>query len=59
MLSSITKKGEIESTSAPWVILVINVNIYLIELTLFQDYYFRKSSMNGMAWIRKVDPSKF
>ena len=32
MLSSITKKGEIESTSAPWVILVINVNISLVGL---------------------------
>ena len=32
MLSSITKRGEIESTSAPWVILVINVNIFLVEL---------------------------
>ena len=34
MLSSITKKGEIESTSAPWVILVINVNISLVGLML-------------------------
>ena len=34
MLSSITKKGEIESTSAPWVILVINVNISLTGLML-------------------------
>ena len=32
MLSSITKKGETESTSAPWVILVINVNISLVGL---------------------------
>ena len=32
MLSSITKKGEIESISAPWVILVINVNISLVGL---------------------------
>ena len=34
MLPSITKKGGIESTSAPWVILVINVNISLVGLTL-------------------------
>ena len=32
MLSSITKKGEIESTSAPWLVLVINVNISLVGL---------------------------
>ena len=34
MLSSITKKGEIESPSASWVILVINVNISLVGLIL-------------------------
>ena len=34
MLSSITKKGDIESTSAPWVILVINVNISLVGIML-------------------------
>ena len=32
MLSSITKKGETESTSAPWVILVTNVNISHVGL---------------------------
>ena len=32
MLSSITKKGEIESTSPPWVVLVINVSISLVGL---------------------------
>ena len=32
MLSSITKKGEIESISAPWVILVIDDNISLVGL---------------------------
>ena len=37
MLSSITKKGEIESTSAPEVILVINVNISLVGLTLLSS----------------------
>ena len=37
MLSSITKKGEIESTSAPWVILVINVNISPVGLILLSS----------------------
>ena len=39
MLSSITKKGEIESTSVPWVILVINVNISLVGLTLLSSMF--------------------
>ena len=39
MLSSITKKGEIESTSAPWVILVINVNISLVGLMLLSSVF--------------------
>ena len=39
MLSSITKKGEIESTSAPWVILVINVNISLVGLMLLSSIF--------------------
>ena len=39
MLSSITKKGEIESTSAPWVILVINVNISLVVLILLPSIF--------------------
>ena len=39
MLSSITKKGEIESTSAPWVILVINVNISLVGLILLSSVF--------------------
>ena len=39
MLSSITKKGEIESTSAPWVILVINVNISLVGLILLSSIF--------------------
>ena len=45
MLSSITKKGEIESTSAPWVILVINVNISLIGLTLLPSTFQTSSTM--------------
>ena len=39
MLSSITKKGEVESTSAPWVILVINVNISLVGLILSSNIF--------------------
>ena len=39
MLSSITKKGDIESTSAPWVVLVINVNISLVGLTLLPSMF--------------------
>ena len=41
MLSSITKKGEIESTFAPLVVLVIHNNIYLIELMSIQVKDFR------------------
>ena len=51
MLSPITKKGEIESTSAPWVILVINVNISLVGL-MFSSSIFQTSSTNGVAWTR-------
>ena len=43
MLSSITKKGETESTSAPWVILVIHVNISLVGL-IFLPSVFQISS---------------
>ena len=45
MLSSITKKGEIESTSAPWVILVINVNISLVGLILLSSIFQISSTM--------------
>ena len=38
-LSSITKKGEIESTSAPWVILAINVNISPVGLILLPSIF--------------------
>ena len=51
MLSSITKKGEIESTSAPWVILVINVNISLVGLILLPSM-FQMSSTNEVAWTK-------
>ena len=52
MLSSITKKGEIESTSAPWVILVINDNISLVGL-IFLSSVFQMSST--MAWQGQED----
>ena len=39
MLSTITKKGNIESTSAPWVILSINVNISLVGLILLSSMF--------------------
>ena len=45
MFSSITKKGEIESTSAPWVILVINVNISLVGLMLLPSMFQISSTM--------------
>ena len=38
-MSSITKNGEIDSTSAPWVILVINVNISLVGLILLSSMF--------------------
>ena len=52
MLSSITKKGEIESTSATWVILVINVNIPLVGLTLLPSIFQTSSTM---AWKGQED----
>lgn len=39
MFSSITKKGEIKITSAPWEILVINVNISLVGLILSSSIF--------------------
>ena len=45
MSSSITKKGEIESTSAPWMILVINVNISVVRLTLLSSILQTSSTM--------------
>ena len=52
MLPSITKKGEIESTSAPWVILVINVNISLVGLILLSSIFQMSSTM---AWQGQED----
>ena len=57
MLSSITKKGEIESTSAPWVILVINVNISLVGL-MFLSSMFQISSTMEWHGLEDVDPFK-
>ena len=45
MLSSITKKGEIEITSAPWVILVIHVNISLVGLILLSNIFQMSSTV--------------
>ena len=45
MLSSITKKGDIESTSSPWVILVINVNISLVGLILLPTIFQMSSTL--------------
>ena len=45
MLSSITKKGETESTSAPLVILVINVNISLVGLILLSSIFQMSSTV--------------
>ena len=48
MLSSITKKGEIESRSAPWVILVINVNISLVGLIILSSIFQRVQQRRGV-----------
>ena len=55
MLSSITKNGEIESTSAPWVILVINVNISLVGLILLSSI-FQMSSIVEWHGPEDVEP---
>ena len=55
MLSSITKKGEIESTSAPWVILIINVNISLFAL-IFLSSIFQMSSTVEWHGQEDVEP---
>ena len=57
MLSSITKKGEIESTSAPWVILVINVNISLVGL-IFSSSIFQKVQQRRAMDKRMWNPFK-
>ena len=55
MLSSITKKGEIESTSAPWVVLVININISLVGL-IFLSSIFQISSTVEWRGQEDVEP---
>ena len=55
MLPSMTEKGEIESTSAPWVILVINDNISLVGLT-FRSSMFQISSTMEWHGLKDVEP---
>ena len=55
MLSSITKNREIESTGAPWVILVINVNISLVGLTLLPSTFQISSTMEWHG-LEDVEP---
>ena len=60
MLSSITKKGEIESTSAPWVILVINVNISLVGLIPLSSMFQISSKMewHGLEDVEPLQDAK-
>ena len=60
MLSSITKKGEIESTSAPWVILVINVNISLVGLIVLPSMFQISSTMewHGLEDVEPLQDAK-
>ena len=60
MLSSITKKGKIESTSAPWVILVINVNISLVGLILSSSIFQISSTgeWNGQEDVEPLQDAK-
>ena len=55
MLSSITKKGEIESTSAPWVILVIYVNISFVGLIPLPSMFQISSTMEWHG-LEDVEP---
>ena len=60
MLSSITKKGQIEITSAPLVILVINVNISLVGLTLLPSMFQISSTMewHGLEDVEPLQDAK-
>ena len=60
MLSSIRKKGEIESTSAPWVVFVINVNISLVGLTLLPSMFQMSSTMrwHGLEDVEPLQDAK-
>ena len=42
------QKGEIESTSAPWVILVINVDISLVGLISLSSEFQKAQQWRGM-----------
>ena len=55
MLSSITKKGDIESTSAPWMILVINNNTSLVGLTLLPSMFQTTSTIEWHG-LKDVEP---
>ena len=60
MLPSITKKGEIESTSAPQVVLVIKANISLIGLTLLPSMFQISSTMkwHGLEDVEPLQDAK-
>ena len=60
MLSSITKKGKIESTSAPWVILVIYVNISLVGLIPLPSTFQISSTMewHGLEDVEPLQDAK-
>ena len=60
MLLSITKKGEIEIISAPWVILVINVNISLVGLILLPSMFQISSTMewHGLEDVELLQDAK-
>ena len=60
MCSSITKKGDIESTSAPWVILVININISLVGLILLSNMFKISSTMewHGLEDVEPLQDAK-
>ena len=48
MLSSITEKGEIESTFAPLVVLVIYANIHVVGLMLYLVNFRQVQQWRGM-----------
>ena len=50
--------GEIESTSAPWVILVIHVNISLVGLTLLPSMFQMSSTMKWHG-LEDVEPLQY
>ena len=69
MLSSTTKKGEIESTFAPLVVSVINNNIYVIELmfplSIFQEKFNDRDGkriveilLDARKWIGKASSKR-